>query len=169
MKRAVPMLTAALALGACGIPPSRETPRVENVWVRLPAFATSPGAAYFIIRGGRSADTLERISSPSASRIHLHGPGMRALSPQNVPAGGELVFAPAGSHAMVFWRNGPPRAMTRFPVTFHFRSGRNVSVGALAVPLGMPAPTFVDPSEREKECVSGVRREGDAIIATNCG
>ena len=169
MRSFVPILAGLLALSACDSGPRDDDLRVTNAWVRLPAFANSPGAAYFIVHGGPSADTLERISSPEASRIDLHGPGMRPLGPQAVPARGEVTFAPAGSRGMVFWNSGPPRAMERVPLTFHFRSGRSVTVRAPAVPLGMPEPTFVDSLQQEKECVSGVRREGGTLIATNCG
>ena len=170
MRSLVPILAGALVLAGCGSAPRDGTLRVTNAWVRLPALATNPGAAYFIVHGGREADTLERISSPRATRIDLHGPGMRPLGPQPVAAGGELVFAPAVNHAMMFWNAGPPNAMERVPLTFHFRSGRNVTVRALAVPLGMPDPTFVDSLEpRDEGCVEGVRREGNAFVATNCG
>ena len=139
MRSFVPILAGALALGACSGAPRDETLRVGEAWVRLPAFATGPGAAYFIVQGGPESDTLERISSPRASRIDLHGPGMRPLGPQTVPARGALAFAPAGRHGMVFWNTGPANAMERVPLTFHFSSGRNVTVRAVAVPPGMSA------------------------------
>lgn len=169
MRSLVPILASALALAACGSTPGNEGLRVTDAWVRLPAFANSPGAAYFIVHGGQSADTLERITGPSASRIDLHGPGMRPLGPQDVAAGGELAFAPAGRHAMIFWSAGPPDPLTPVRLTLHFRSGRSVTVRAVAVAVGDPAPNFVDSIGREKECVSGVRREGNTLVGTNCG
>ena len=169
MRSLVPILAGALALTACGSEPREAPLQVTHAWVRLPAFATSPGAAYFTVHGGPEADTLERISSPNAARIDLHGPGMRPLGPQAVPAGGELVFAPAGRHAMLFWNGAPAVSRERVPLTLHFRSGRDVTVRAVAVPLGMADPEFVDGGEQGGECVEDVRQDANRIVATNCG
>lgn len=168
MKRGVPILIMALALAGCGTKHGSDAVQVQNVWVRMPSNPDGPGAAYFIVRGGARADSLVRISSTRARRIDLHGPGMRPLGPQPVPPGGELVFAPAGNHAMVFWSERPGYG-ERVPLTFHFGSGRNLTVRALPVPVGMPDPTFVDPAELNRECVSGVRREGNGFVASSCG
>lgn len=168
MKRAVPMLIMALALGGCSGQPRSEAVRVENVWVRMPSNPDGPGAAYFIVRGGARPDSLVRISSRNARRIDLHGPGMRPLGAQPVPSGGDLIFTPAGNHAMVFWKERPSSGEV-VSLTFHFSSGRNISLGAPLMPLGAPEPTFVDRSDNERDCVSGVRQVGNTFVATNCG
>ena len=169
MRNAVPILAALLVLAGCGIERRPDTPVVTNVWVRLPARPEGPGAAYFIVRGGARDTRLESVSSPNAARIEFHGPGMRPIGAQPVPAGGELAFSPGDRHAMVFWNGRPPRVNERMPLTFHFSSERSVTVRAVVIDPGMPIPTFVDRLPAPKECVSGVRQEGNSFVSSNCG
>ena len=169
MRNAVPILAALLVLAGCGFERGSDTPVVENVWIRLPARPNGPGAAYFIVRGGGRDTRLERVSSPDAARIEFHGPGMRPVGAQPVAAGGELAFSPGDRHAMVFWNGQPPQVGARMPLTFHFSSERSVTVRALVMAPGMPAPNFVERLPAPKDCVSGTRPEGNGLVSSNCG
>lgn len=97
----------ALALAACGGPPK---PAITDARVNLPAATGRPGAAYFTIKGGPQEMRLMSVTSPAAARIELHDMvmkgGMTSMVTLDagvaVPAGGEVSFAPAGKHAMLF-------------------------------------------------------------------
>ena len=59
------IVAAALLLAGCGKPAELGA---DKGWVRLPAVAGRPGAAYFTIHGGAQADTLLAVSTPAALR-----------------------------------------------------------------------------------------------------
>ena len=176
MNRLVPILAASL-LGSCTNQPAPEAVQVKNVWVRIAPVAGRPSGLYFVMRGGRENDRLIAISSPDAQRIELHDSrmegGMMRMTPLSridIPAGGEVTFSPAGKHGMVFGLESV-RAGERLRLRFTFASGARVDADALGIAAGWPEPQFVDPPSRPgtAPCEPGVRREGDTIIATNCG
>ncbi len=138
MKSVVLILAMTLALAGCRNPPRSEAPQVADAWVRLPAVPGHPAAAYFTVRGGASEARLARVSSPQVERIELHGPGMRPLGPQTVPAGGELVFAPGGRHAMLFDIDPSVRVGGRVRLTFSFEAEPPVTVEAEVRGAGDP-------------------------------
>src|SRR5690242_763253 len=84
-------------------------PKVTQAWVRLPAVAGQPAAAYFTIQGGRRAEKLVRIESALAAKTEMHQSmtgmqGMATMAPLtqvDVPAGGTVQFKPGSNHAML--------------------------------------------------------------------
>lgn len=150
MRRTRPILLAisAAALGlatACGGPPDPIT--VTDAYVRLPAVAGSPAAAYFTVRGGDVADRLLSVQSEMVQRIELHASMMKAgamtmtpLPGVDVPADAKVEFAPGGRHAMLFEVPVAVQPGTQVPLTFRFRSGAMAGAAAKAIAPGAPAP-----------------------------
>lgn len=121
--------------------------KVERAWVRLPAVADRPGAAYFTILGGSKGDTLLEVSTPVAVRAELHETidhaGMKSMQPVRdvaVPAAGTLAFAPGGKHVMLFDLDPAVKAGDAVPLALTFAGGRKVEVQAKVVGPGDPAP-----------------------------
>jgi copper(I)-binding protein len=126
---------------------SMESPHVADAWVRLPAAAGRPAAGYFLIHGTTSADALVAASSPMAERVELHDMvneggvmRMRARASFDVPARGELRFAPGGAHLMLFGLSDRLRPGDTVPLTLTFRSGATATVAAQARAPGAQAP-----------------------------
>jgi copper(I)-binding protein len=120
-------LASVLALTACDRPPPRGTVRINEAWVRLPAAKGRPGAAYFRLEAGSEGTRLLAVSSPYAKRIELHqtvaaGSRTTMKRSKNVefPSRGELVFEPAGRHAMLFGINAGVQPGQKIPLTFSF-------------------------------------------------
>jgi len=170
---------AALTLVACdtaALDPAPLGPRAENTWIRLPAVAGRPGAAYFTLRGGMKAATLIGVESPQAERIELHesmtGGGMARMVPlQNValPVGAALAFKPGGRHAMLFGIAPELKPLATAVLRLRFANGEVVEARAVVLGAGDPPPQFVAPETAGAACKPGITREGDRIIVTNCG
>jgi periplasmic copper chaperone A len=140
------IVAAALLVTACQQQQPAET-GVESAWVRLPAVAGRPGAAYFTIRGGGKGDTLLQVSTPAALRTELHETldeggvkSMRPIRDVAVPAGGTLAFAPGGKHVMLFDIGPNVKAGGTVPLALAFAGGREIEVQAKVVGAGDPAP-----------------------------
>jgi copper(I)-binding protein len=139
-------LLALLLLAACGSRPS--DPKVTQAWVRLPAVAGQPAAAYFTISGGRSDEKLVQVASALGDRIELHANmagahGMTRMTPLDaveVPAGGTVALAPGGRHAMIFGLDRAIAPGTAVPLRFGFASGRTAEAEAKTVAVGEAAP-----------------------------
>jgi len=139
-------LTPLLLVAACHA--QSEEPTVTKAWVRLPAVAGAPGAAYFTINGGRSATRLQRVESALISRIELHESmedhgGMSSMKPLesvDLPAGGTITFAPGGKHAMLFGVEGVVKPGTAIPLRFGFADGKTAEAEAKTVAAGGDAP-----------------------------
>jgi periplasmic copper chaperone A len=143
--RLIPGLVALAAVSACSPRPIA----VDGAWVRLPAVAGQPGAAYFTVQGGsRGADTLLSVSTPAALRAEMHesmkdAHGMAAMAPLKdvpVPAGTKLAFAPGGRHVMLFALGPAIKPGGTVPLRFAFASGATIAVTAPVVGAGDPAP-----------------------------
>jgi len=137
---------ALLMLAACkGGDPE---PKVTQAWVRLPAVAGQPAAAYFTLQGGGKADKLVRVESALAGKIDLHESmtgthGMTTMAPTaevEVPAGGVVDFAPGGRHAMVYRLDKVVVPGTAVPLRFGFASGKTAEAEAKSVAAGESAP-----------------------------
>ena len=130
---------AALLLSGCGGGPARKDRAiaVERPWVRLPAIAGEPGAAYFKLTGGAEGTSLVSVSSPLVKRIELHesmtGGGMasmKKLGDVDFAYDGTIEFKPGGRHAMLFGVASPVKAGGTLPLTFAFDSAPPVTVSA---------------------------------------
>jgi periplasmic copper chaperone A len=147
------MAGAALALLVCTLvcgiaraaTPARLT--VTDVWVRLPAVADRPAAAYMTITGGAAPDRLTGASSPHAARAELHAMsmagGVMKMAPMagaDVPAGGTVKFAPGGNHVMLFGLDPAVKPGAAMPMTLRFEKAGTITVNAHAIAAGDAAP-----------------------------
>ena len=143
--RIFPGIVSLALLSACQQPAEL---KADGAWVRLPAAAGRPGAAYFAVHGGDTADTLLSVSTPAALRTELHESmkgqgGMMAMAPIKdvpVPARGTLAFAPGGKHVMLFDLGPRVTAGQRVPLKLSFAGGKTLEVQAMVVNAGEPAP-----------------------------
>jgi periplasmic copper chaperone A len=133
--RAFLVMTAFLA--GCQASPKEA---IADAAVVLPAVAGRPGAAYFTLHGGPQPSHLISLSSPIVIRIELHESMMKGqvsvMKPLDmgvpVPAGGTVVFAPGGKHAMLFDINPKVKPGETIPLTFAYADGHTVAVDAIA-------------------------------------
>ncbi|UZK65977.1 copper chaperone PCu(A)C [Sphingomonas sp. M1-B02] len=143
--RAIPGIVAlALLVGACQQPAEL---KVEDAWVRLPAVAGRPGAAYFTIQGGDTPDTLLAVATRAALRVELHETsdqnGLKAMRPIRdvaIPAAGTVAFAPGGKHVMLFDLGPNVKAGERIPLALSFAGGKRLEVQAMVVGAGEMPP-----------------------------
>jgi copper(I)-binding protein len=138
------LVAAALLLAGCHKPAELSA---SGAWVRLPAVAGRPGAAYFTVKGGDKADALLAVSTPAAARAELHETmdhqGMKSMQPARdvpVPARGSLEFAPGGRHVMLFEMRPDAKPGGRIPLALAFASGKRLEVQASIVGAGDPPP-----------------------------
>jgi len=123
-------------------------PKVTQAWVRLPAVAGQPAAAYFTIQGGKTDQKLILIQSTLARKTEMHqsmtgAHGMAMMAPLaevDVPAGRTVTFAPGGMHAMLFDLDKVIVPGTAVPLRFGFASGRTAEAEAKTVAAGDDAP-----------------------------
>jgi len=142
----VALAVTIVGTAACDAPPKQEL-AVENAWIRLPAVAGRPGAAYFTIRNNGEATILEGVASPQIERIELHDSNMTGglmrmgpLTDSKIAPGAELVFAPGGRHAMLFDMAERIIPGGQVPLHFRFSGGREVKAVASVVSAGDGAP-----------------------------
>lgn len=143
--RAILGIVSLAILSACQQPAEL---KADGAWVRLPAAAGRPGAAYFKVQGGDKADTLLAVTTPAALRTELHESmkgegGMMAMAPIKdvpVPARGALEFRPGGKHVMLFDLGPRVAAGQRIPLKLSFAGGKTLEVQAMVVAAGDPAP-----------------------------
>ncbi len=136
----------ALALLAGCQQPAEEVV-VTDAWVRLPAVAANPGAAYLTIEGGADPATLVAVRAPFALRTEMHETmhhdGRMTMEPIGdvpIPARGTLAIEPGGKHVMVYDISPNVRAGTPVPLRFEFAEGREIEVEAQVVGPADPAP-----------------------------
>lgn len=134
---ATAFLALCLPLTGCSKAPQSNGVTVEDAWVRLPVVAGRPGAAYFTVRNGGPATTLDGVVSAQVGRIELHesmGDGgvmrMSALPAVDLPAGATVSFEPGGKHAMLFYIN--PTVKPGDKVMLHFTVRPNIKIDAEA-------------------------------------
>lgn len=144
-------LAGALLLAGCLKPAEIEA---QDAWVRLPAVAGRPAAAYFTLHGGERATTLVNVAADMAIRSEMHetmggdggdghGGGMAAMRPiagVPLPANGTITFAPGGRHLMMFGVNPALKPGVTTLLTFTFADGSRLQRKAWAVGAGDPAP-----------------------------
>ena len=123
-------------------------PKVTQAWVRLPAVAGQPAAAYFTIHGGRGDLKLVRMESALAAKTEMHASmmgigGMATMTPLdhvNVPAHGIVTFKPGGNHAMLIGLDPAVKPGTAVPLRFGFANGTTAEAEAKSVTAGSDAP-----------------------------
>ncbi|MGJ7515763.1 copper chaperone PCu(A)C [Pseudomonas baetica] len=111
---------------------------IDHPWSQeLPPNAPNV-AAYFVIHNeGQTADRLLSVDSPIASVAQLHEHVMQNdvmkmehVPSVEVPAGGEVTFAPMAYHVMLLNPNDRNLLSDgkRFPITLHFEKAGDVTV-----------------------------------------
>lgn len=134
----LPMSAAAL-LGGCQSQPKLES---DNGWVRLPAVAGRPAAAYFTIKGGAKPVNLIDVSSDVAigSEMHEGGMAMKKVDAVPIPAGGTVTFQPGGRHVMFYNMNPGVKPGRILSLLLTFSDGTRLRQGARVIAAGDPAP-----------------------------
>jgi len=134
------MLAAPIALASCGQPAQLY---VDQAWIRLNPGGEGPAAGYMRIHGGEEPVKLLRVTSEGAMRIELHESvqenGMMKMKPLesvDVPAKGEVKFAPGGKHLMIFDINPAMRESGKLSMTMLFSDGQRLIVDAPIQPAG---------------------------------
>ncbi|WP_066477366.1 MULTISPECIES: copper chaperone PCu(A)C [unclassified Sphingomonas] len=119
-------------------------PGIRDAWIRLPAIAGRPAAAYFTIVGGAADDAVVAVTSPAFARAELHetveeNGVTRMQMGARVPftAGARLDLAPGGRHVMLFDPTGALKPGGTAELTVAFANSPNVTVKAeLRAPSG---------------------------------
>lgn len=133
------ILTAAvlLLLASCERPVAAPEVKVEDARVQLPPVSGRPGAAYFTLTSNNDPTRLVSVTSPRVERIELHETvtregvsRMRPISSPAFPDDLELVFSPAGKHAMLFGIDPAVKPGDTIPLTFNFEPAPPVTVEA---------------------------------------
>ncbi|HEU4960553.1 MAG TPA: copper chaperone PCu(A)C [Sphingomonas sp.] len=144
MKAAFALAASALTLTSCGSP---KQVAVEHAWVRLPAVADRPAAAYFELHGGPADTILVGVDSPDAARAEMHeskvenGISSMAPLPQvDLPAGQTVAFAPGGKHVMLFGLNPGIAPGGTVRLHFTFADGRTLDEAVPAIAANAPNP-----------------------------
>lgn len=122
--------------------------KADGAWVRLPAVAGRPGAAYFTLHGGSEPATLLAVSAPFAIRAEMHesmkgAGGMMSMAPLKqvaVAPKAEVQFAPGGNHVMLFDLAPNLQPGSKAPLRLSFADGKTVEVQAVIVGAGDPDP-----------------------------
>jgi periplasmic copper chaperone A len=146
MTRRTALLAPLLLLAGCHARPAE--PTVTQAWVRLPAVAGQPAAAYFTIHGGRQGKVLVRLESALAAKTEMHQSmrgmqGMTSMAPLaqlDVPAGQDVLFKPGGNHAMLIGLDPVVKPGTAVPIRFGFSDGTTAEAEAKSVGAGEDPP-----------------------------
>lgn len=127
------LLLLLLCTTACG---AAEGPlRVSRLEVSIAPVGAVAASGYLVLRNaGAVADTLDRVSTPSADSVSIHesmdhGDGQTMMMPLTwvaVPANDSVVFAMGGRHLMLEHFPTPLTVGSPVTLTFHFRSGRTI-------------------------------------------
>ena len=145
MKELIAAALGLALLGGCGEIGAAE---IEDAWVRLPAAPGRPGAAYFHLRTAAAPVTIRQVATPAAARTELHESmkgmgGMMSMTPLRevvVPPGASVSFAPGGKHVMLFGVSPALKPGAKVPLTLKLADGETMTVDALVVAPGNPAP-----------------------------
>ncbi|TKD52111.1 copper chaperone PCu(A)C [Sphingomonas baiyangensis] len=138
------LLAPLLMLAGCQ---QQEAVVVEDAWVRLPAVAGRPGAAYFTL-AAREPQVLTAVATPAAARTELHesmsqGGGMMSMRPLAdvaIAPGEPTRFAPGGRHVMLFDMPAGLAPGGTTTLTLRFADGRSIEAQAQLVGAGDASP-----------------------------
>lgn len=141
------LILPLIALGACQAEPPKAA-GVDHAWVRLPAVAGRPGAAYFTLHGGATEDRVMSVASPQAVKAEMHdmtmaGGVMKMQAIEGglaLPAKGEVAFAPSGKHVMLFDISPKATPGTKMTLTFTLSSGQKLETEADVIAAGGEEP-----------------------------
>ncbi len=122
-------------------------PSVSGAWARATPPGVSVGAAYLTITGGSESDRLLGADTDRASMVQLHTveesngvAAMRQVDGVPVPAGGQVVLAPGGTHIMLMGLSKPLVAGETFPLQLRFENAGEQVVQVTVRAAGEPDP-----------------------------
>jgi copper(I)-binding protein len=134
------VLMLAVGVAACGGSSSGTAGNisVSGAWVRNPAIADQPGAAYLVIQNnGAAEDKLLSAESDVAKTIELHqsveSSGMMQMSPVPnipIPANGKVELKPGGFHMMLINLTRPLKTGDQVQFTLNFEKAGKIPVTA---------------------------------------
>lgn len=141
-------LIAPLALNACGDPaPSY----IDQAWVRLSPNKNMPSAGYFVAHGGDAGAQIRGVITDYALKVEMHESvskngvmSMTQIDSVDVPAKGEVAFAPGGKHLMLWGVNDTAIGRGKMQLTFLMANGDRLLVDAVIrkpEAAGVPANT----------------------------
>lgn len=110
--------------------------QIEHPWSREVPPVSPTAAVYFSVHNhGAAADRLLSVTTPAAGRAELHQHvqtdglmKMQHVQTVDIPAEGEVNFAPMGYHVMLFALKQPLKDGQLFPLTLHFEKAGEVQV-----------------------------------------
>ena len=128
------LLTASLLLAsalAVAAPPVT----IAAAWARATPPGATTAAAYLTVNNEGAADRLLGVVSPAARQVLLHAEveehgmqHMRQLESVEVPAHGNIEFAPGQMHLMLVDIAAPLKPDTTIKVTLHFEKAGDVTI-----------------------------------------
>lgn len=137
-------LTAPLALVACGDPAPTY---IDQAWVRLSPNKDTPSAGYFVAHGGDAPVQLRGVLTDYALKVEMHESmteggvmKMKPVESVDIPAGGEVAFAPGGKHLMLWGVNDTAISRGKMTLTFLLSNGDRLLVDAVIRKPGTDAP-----------------------------
>ncbi len=145
MRGLIAVMAAGLLVSGCQ---QKAEVTADGAWVRLPAVAGNPGAAYFTMHGGTEAATLLGVTAPFAVRTEMHEnmkghDGMMTMAPLKqvaVAPKATVAFAPGGRHVMLFDVAPTLQVGAKAPIRLSFADGKKIEVQAIVVGAGDPDP-----------------------------
>jgi copper(I)-binding protein len=128
-------LAAPLALNACGDPAPTY---IDQAWVRLSPNKDAPSAGYFVAHGGDAGTQLRGVMTDYALKVEMHETvskdgmtTMEAIDSVDIPAKGQVSFAPGGKHLMIFGVNETAISRGKMQMTFLLANGDRLLVDAV--------------------------------------
>lgn len=130
----VKRLAVALCLSLASLSAFAADVEVSGGWIRLLP-AGVPAAGYFELRNsGKAAVALVAASSPAFGQAMLHRTALKdgrstmmRIDEVEIPAGGQLAFAPGGYHLMLIKPTRELRVGDDFALTLEFASGAKIT------------------------------------------
>ncbi|MFB0874391.1 MULTISPECIES: copper chaperone PCu(A)C [unclassified Sphingobium] len=128
-------LVAPFSLAACGDPaPSY----IDQAWVRLSPNKDTPSAGYFVAHGGDAGAQIRGVITDYALKVEMHESvmkdgvmSMKPVESVDIPAKGEVAFAPGGKHLMIFGVNDTAISRGKMQLTFLMGNGDRLLVDAV--------------------------------------
>ncbi|WP_022684378.1 copper chaperone PCu(A)C [Sphingobium bisphenolivorans] len=137
-------LAAPLALSACGDPAPTY---IDQAWVRLSPNKDAPSAGYFVAHGGDSGTQLRGVLTDYALKVEMHESmdeggkmSMKPIDSVDIPAQGQVAFAPGGKHLMLWGVNDTAISRGKMTLTFLLANGDRLLVDAVIQKPGAAAP-----------------------------
>lgn len=128
-------LAPSLLLSACGDPAPTY---VDQAWIRLSPNKETPSAGYFVAHGGDAGGQLRGVLTDYALKVEMHESmtkdgmtTMERIESVDIPAKGEVAFAPGGKHLMLWGVNDTAIGRGKMQMTFLMANGDRLLVDAV--------------------------------------